>query len=411
MVAKNVWAEELLFSYREQRFRVNGEFINLPEWLAGRRVKLKAYADISAGSFDPVILLGDTTAAGERAKTAFSFPNDIEARIRFSTDNLVYKSFRAEKVSGLLSFNRGVLDLSELNINAVGGVARGEFFIAQTRKKSFLSHGKFTFENIDINQTFKTFRNFGQDFLKAENIEGSLSGNLTLTMPLDSVLNPDIKAITAEGKYIIENGTLRNFEPVKALSGFIELSELETITFSRLENDLFIRNNYLAVPQMDIRSSAADFSVNGKHSFDLSYEYHVKVYLSELLSKKARNNSRYSTEFGPVEEDGLGRTSIFLKLTGNADNLKVTPDMKATRNNIKQSLNKEKVTLKSILNEEYGWYKNDTTVKAGTGSKPKFRIQFEETDSTSVDKDTVSAEENRGINRIFKKKKGTDLIL
>jgi hypothetical protein len=230
-------------------------------------------------------------------------------------------------------------------------------------------------------------------------------------MPLDSVLNPDIKAITAEGKYIIENGTLRNFEPVKALSGFIELSELETITFSRLENDLFIRNNYLAVPQMDIRSSAADFSVNGKHSFDLSYEYHVKVYLSELLSKKARNNSRYSTEFGPVEEDGLGRTSIFLKLTGNADNLKVTPDMKATRNNIKQSLNKEKVTLKSILNEEYGWYKNDTTVKAGTGSKPKFRIQFEETDSTSVDKDTVSAEENRGINRIFKKKKGTDLIL
>ena len=64
--------------------------------------------------------------------------------------------------------------------------------------------------------------------------------------------------------------------------------------------------------------------------------------------------------------------------------------MKATRNNIKQSLGKEKVTLKNILNEEYGWFKSDSTVKPGTTSKPKFRIQFEETDSISVEKDTIA---------------------
>jgi len=207
---------------------------------------------------------------------------------------------------------------------------------------------------------------------------------------------------------LIENGALKNFEPVKALSGFIELSELENITFSKLENDLFIKNNYLAVPQMDIRSSAADFSVNGKHSFNNEYEYHVKVYLSEILSKKAKSNSRYSTEFGPVEEDGLGRTSIFLKLTGTGEDVKVTADMKATRNNIKQNLNKEKGTLKNILNEEYGWFKSDTTVKPGATSKPKFKIQFEETDTTSVQKDTVATDESKGINRIFRRKKGSD---
>jgi len=408
MLARNVWAEDLVFSYRGHRFRVDGEFAELPSWLAGRNVKLKVNADISTEALDPLIFTGDTSRTRAGEKKAFSFPEDIEARIRFKTDNLVYGTFSAENISGTINYSRGIMDLSELNINALGGIVKGEFFIAQNRAKSFVTHGNFTFNDIDINKTFLAFRNFGQDFLKAGNIAGSLSGNLSILMPLDSMLKPDTKAITAEGKYIIENGALKNFEPVKALSGFIELSELENITFSRLENDLFIKNNFLAIPQMEIRSSAADFSVNGKHSFSNDYEYHVKVYLSEILSKKAKKNSRYSTEFGPVEEDGLGRTSIFLKLNGNSDDMKVTADMKATRNNIKQSLKKEKGSLKNILNEEYGWFKGDSSVTTGTSTKPKFRIQFEETDTTSIQEEKTVVEGNKGINRIFKKKKGSE---
>jgi hypothetical protein len=409
MVAGNVWAEDLVFSCRGHRFRVNGEFANLPAWLAGRNVTLKVNADISTGNLDPVVFWGDTSKTAQGEKRAFSFPSDIEASVRFKTDNIVYGSFSAEKISGVFNYRRGIFDVSDLSINAMGGTARGEFYLTQNKSKSYISRGNFTFSDIDINRTFTAFRNFGQDFLRAENIAGTLSGNLTILMPLDSMMNPDTKTLTAEGKYIIENGALRNFEPVKALSGFIELSELENITFSKLENDLFIKNNYLAVPQMDIKSSAADFSVNGKHSFNNNYEYHVKVYLSQILSKKAKNNARYTTEFGPVEEDGLGRTSIFLKLTGNGEDVKVVPDMIATRNNIKQSLKKEKGTLKNILNEEYGWYKSDSTVKTGTTSKPKFRIQFDETDTTAVHKDTLTTDENRGFNRIFRKKKGSDL--
>ena len=94
-------------------------------------------------------------------------------------------------------------------------------------------------------------------------------------------LNPVIKSITAEGKYVLTNGALINFEPIKELSSFIEISELENINFEKLENDFFIRNNFLYIPQMDVKSSAADLSVNGKHSFDNNYEYHVKILLSE----------------------------------------------------------------------------------------------------------------------------------
>ena len=145
------------------------------------------------------------------------------------------------------------------------------------------------------------------------------------------MLNPQIKSLTAEGKYILVNGALINFDPVKELSSFIELSELENIHFEKLENDFFIRNNFLYIPQMDVKSSAADLSVNGKHSFDNDYEYHVKMLLSEILSKKRKKNKSNVTEFGVVEDDGLGRTSLLLKIVNKGEDVKVGYDIKACR--------------------------------------------------------------------------------
>ncbi len=88
---------------------------------------------------------------------------------------------------------------------------------------------------------------------------------------------------------------------------------------------------------MEILSSAADFSVSGKHSFDNNYEYHIKVYLSEILSGKYRKSKKLNSEFGTIEDDGLGRTSLFLKITGKDDNIKVAYDIKAAGSNIREA--------------------------------------------------------------------------
>lgn len=404
MLAKNLWAEELCFSWFGQRFRINGEFMNLPAWLTGKPVRIKAIADISADNLNPSLFMPDSSAVQNGKSSSINLPDGIEADISFRLNNMIWDSFNAESIKGILQYKPGRIDLRSLTINALDGTAEGNCFLVQNRTKSFLAHGNFTFENIDINKTFRSFKNFGQDFILAENLAGSLSGNLSILMPLDSLLNPEAKGVTAEGKYVLINGALNNFEPVKALSDYIEVSELENITFSRLENELFIRDKYVAIPQMEIKSSAADFTVSGKHWFDDSYEYHVKTYLSVLLSKKAKKGSRYSNEFGAIEDDGLGRTSIFLSITGIDENLKVAYDLKAAGNNVRQKLKKEKGNLKSILNEEYGWFKRDSTVKQDNTTKPKFRIIFPETDTAAAVKDTIPAEKDRRINRIFKKK-------
>ena len=258
----------------------------------------------------------------------------------------------------------------------------GNCFFFQNKNKSIIAKGIFNVKNIDVNKAFNTFHNFGQSFLKAENIRGNLSGTLSLLLPLDSVLNYSMKTLTAEGNYHLVNGALINFDPVKQLSSFIALSELENINFEQLDNNFFIRDNFLYIPQMEVKSSAADLSVNGKHSFDNDYEYHVKILLSQILSKKRIKNKSNVTEFGVVEDDGLGRTSLLLKIIGKGDVAKVGYDMKAAGTEVKNNMKKEKQTLKTILKQEYGWYKNDSTINQKPAEKKtRFRITWEDGDT------------------------------
>ena len=67
----------------------------------------------------------------------------------------------------------------------------------------------------------------------------------------------------------------------------------------------------------------------------------------------------------------LGRTSLLLKIEGNGEDVKVGYDIKAAGNQVKNEIKSERQNLKTILNQEYGWYKNDTTVTKTTDLKAK----------------------------------------
>jgi hypothetical protein len=219
------------------------------------------------------------------------------------------------------------------------------------------------------------------------------------------MLNPVMKSLVAEGKYSLTDGALIDFDPVKALSKFISLSELDNIRFDRLDNDFFIRNNYFYMPMMQIRSSAVDLSVNGKHSFDNEYEYHVEMLLSEILSRKARKTRKTSSEFGEVEDDELGRTLIFLKLIGKGENVDVSYDMKAAGSKVRNDIRNERQMLKNILNEEYGLYPaQGEPAGKEQKSKPRFRISWEGTETTASEPESSAEKKEGGIRRIFRKK-------
>jgi hypothetical protein len=405
-VSDTVIAKNLKFNYHKHDFKLNGTFINLTEWLTGKPVILSANASISAKTLKPDILFPSRSDTSSLNKIACHLPNDIILDLDFNFENFEYKTFAAEKIKGFMSYKPGIFNFKTLKLNSMEGSVSGNGFVLQNKDKSFLGRGSFVLQSVNINKAFEEFHNFGQNFIKAENLAGDISGNISVLIPADSLLKPIIKSISAEGKYIVEKGSLVNFEPLEELSSFIEISELKNIHFDKLENDFLIRNNYLYIPQMDVKSSAADLTINGKHSFDNNYEYHIKILLSEMLSKKIHKPKPNTTEFGAVRDDGLGRTSMLLKIVNKGEAVKVSYDIKVAGNQIKNDIKTERQTLKTILNQEYGWFKKDTVATPGkTTSAPRFKIAWGDADTVKAEDDEKPAVKNDSpFKNLFRKK-------
>jgi hypothetical protein len=403
--SKTTSATNFTFDLNGQKIRLDCSLSNFPGWIAGRNVNLAGSATVFATCLKPALFYTTPESrSGKASKAPLNLPRFMDLEVNYNIDTLLYKTFRAAKIKGKMSLKPHSVNFRNISLSSQKGLISGNGLVVQNPDKSFIGRGSFIVSGVDVNEAFLTFHNFGQNFLKAGNIAGSLSGSLTLVLPVDSLLKPRMNQLTAEGNYLLADGALINFEPVKALSAFIELSELENIKFDKLENNFFIKNNNFYLPQMEVRSSAADLSVNGKHSFDNKYEYHVKMLLSQILSNKARRNRSLSSEFGEVEDDGLGRTSVFLKVAGQGEDVKVSYDLKAAGDQVKNDIRKEKQNLKGILNEEYGWYGSDTAAVKKQPPRHRFRVSWEGSDTASPESERPAVKKEGILKKIFKKK-------
>ncbi|MDX9696796.1 MAG: hypothetical protein RBT49_13485, partial [Bacteroidales bacterium] len=84
--------------------------------------------------------------------------------------------------------------------------------------------------------------------------------------------------------------------------------------------------------------------------------------------------------------DGLGKTNVFLKITGTPDDYKISYDYKQARESRKIELQNEKSELKKILNEEFGWFKDDSVVIKDSlqyNKTKSFKIDWEENPATN----------------------------
>ncbi len=407
MLSEKLWVDSLSFSLNGQRALANGEIDNFLSWIRGEATKVKIDGSISANLIDPALIFGINETVRNRAPVLMPYGYDI--KLGFSAAEFHHKTFSAMDVSGLLNYSSNVARLDTFSMTSMGGKLNGSATLVRKENGSYSSNSRLHFSDIDIKSAFISFVNFRQDFIKSENLKGSLSGRYNMRMDLDSMLMPVLNSISSEGQFSIINGELINFEPIMSMSKFIEISELENIKFSKLENEFFIADETFAIPQMEINSSAVDLGIYGKHMFNGNYEYHVRLFLSQILSGKAPRKSP-NNEFGIVEDDGYGRTSIFLKLTSKEGVDAVNFDMEASKSEVKQSLKQEKQSLRSILNEEYGWFSKDTTAVTLKEQKPKFRINWEEgiTPPDTTKQDTIKKDQkNSGIKNLLNKiKKG-----
>ena len=287
------------------------------------------------------------------------FSNTLEIIIDINADEFVYNNIISKNVSGRFQMRNRRLSFFNIKAESLGGKVGGMLWIDGSKNGQYDLYTKGNSENINIKEAFSTFNNFSQQVVKAENISGDLDSKFEVKCSFNAQWKVNTNSIILNSDMKIKNGVLRNIESLNALKLYTKIDDFSELKFSELSNNISIQNSQLIIPQMKVNSNKMNISLSGQHSFDNSYEYHFTILLSEMMGKKYEQT--LTSEFGEIENDGLGRTKLFLSLKGKGDDFEVKYDRNLLGKKLKNDLQEEKNNLKKALNEEFGWFKSEDT--------------------------------------------------
>lgn len=374
-----LYTDSLYFKINNNDFLIKGRISKLFEFFNDQdifNINARLYSNNMNLNELAVLFKADNT----ESKESFQFPEKLALQLRLNINNFEVGKFNATDIHGNLNYKPKMFSLHELSFYSMNGNVKAGGVIIQKYDNNFTLKTQSRLDNININKLFYSFNNFGQTFISNQNLEGKLTGDVFFSSEWTDKIKVNKKSVVADCDIKISDGELNDFDPLKALSKFIDVEELKQIKFSTLENKITIKDEHITIPKMDIKSSAINLTAEGEHNFNSEYEYHAKVLLSDLLSSKMRKSKHNNQSNQEFEEDNEGRVMVYLLLKGDKNTSKVKYDRKAAKSNRKENLKKEKKELKQILNEEFGWFKKDSAINTQPEEESdKFSVEFEET--------------------------------
>ncbi len=374
---KTIYTDSLYFKILNNDFLIKGRISKLFEYFNDQDIfNINANLYSRKINLDELALLFKSNE--DQSEESYQFPDKLALQLRLNIENFEVGKFFATDIKGNLNYKPRMFSMHEISFNSMNGQIKAGGVIIQKFNNDFVVKSQSRLTNINMNKLFYSFNNFGQTFISSQNLEGNLTGDVFFSSEWSDKIDIYKNTVSSESDIVITNGELNNFEPMLGLSRFIDVDELKKVKFSTIKNKITIENEVVYIPQMDIESSALNITASGIHQFSNEYEYHVKVLLSDLLSGKMKKANRKKQADENFEEDKEGKITLFLLLEGDNDKSNVKYDRKAARSERRENVKSDRKELKQILNEEFGWYKKDSTGSENNQKNNEFKIEFEE---------------------------------
>jgi len=378
----NIIIDSLAFRFGNSNAKIQGKAYNTLAFILLEGETLNINGHVVCDSLKMSDILSPSNE--ESQNESFQYPKNIATRLKIEIKQYTYDKFKAQQVYAQFYLDKDKTRIDDFSMKTSGGSASGSLELLPLENKNYSLQLNSNLSDIYIDKIMYQLNDFGQKSISYKNLGGKLTANSQVKAELNSNFSFIKKSLNVISNFVIVNGELKDYEALYSLSKFIELSELEDIKFEQFTNTIEIKNNILYIPKMSISSNAINMEMFGQHDFDNKYKYHLKLLLSEILGRKARKNKKENQEFGFIEDDGKGKTSIFLLIEGDNDKMKIKYDGKSVKAHIKEDFQKEKVNMKSLLNEEFGLFKNDSTITKQKekpkekSTKKNFKIEWED---------------------------------
>lgn len=389
---KNATVKRLIGSVNGSDFNVNGTLKNLIPFLLKENERLIVDASLQSKTLNLTELLETEESTKSQKDYLLSLPERIDFSLNSQIGNFYFGKFEANDIRGVINLKGGKLSIDPVSFGTSGGNFLTQISLQPINESAYSLRMAASFKDIDIQRLFRSFDNFGQEFITDRHLRGKTTASVQMSFIISNTLEIDRKTVNGLIDIGIKDGELIGLESLQEIAVYIKKNKfiapfvdedkfaekMKDIKFSYLENVIEIKDQVIVIPSMDIKSSALDISVNGKHGFDNKIDYTIGFRLRDIMLRKDRGEA----------DDGLGK-QIYIYMRGTTSDPEFGLDKNAAKADRQEQIAAEKNNIKALLKEEFGLFKNDSDVGTYTPDAPK---QQSTTTVTWDENDVVPAE-------------------
>ncbi len=231
---------------------------------------------------------------------------------------LSYDNFIATRITGQLLIKPQTAEIKNLKLNTCKGTMEGDMVWKNSRQIK----GNVKFKDAQVRDIFKSFREFNQDLVSAEQLEGIMNVDADFSLEIDSSFYVYQNSLAAVVDFSINNGSLKDFEPFEKISKYVfKNRNLDNIAFSDLKQRFRFTGTLMDIDLFEIKSTAFWIFLNGTYNFNGESDLRIQIPLKNLASIPE------DAVYGEQVEDGRLAKSLFLKAVGYNDNISVSYDL------------------------------------------------------------------------------------
>jgi hypothetical protein len=256
-----------------------------------------------------------------------------------------------------------------ISFSGMGGSVNGAFSWAN-EDDGYRFWTKASVTKIDIHQAFEAFQNFGQNWLLADNIYGIGTVQLETSMAFNRNMDFITSSLKLASEITLENGRLVGYKPLLSLNSLVETKDLEDVRFDRLQNQISIANEVISIPQMEIKSTALNFVLLGKHSFDQQIDYSIRLAVADLIKKKKKKKTDLDDWI--VEAETTDQPYIWVHVGCTVASPCLSVDREMLKKGVKEQWKQQGEDIKNIFKPE------DPKTKPKDPTKGELIFEWEE---------------------------------
>ncbi|MFN0275868.1 MAG: AsmA-like C-terminal region-containing protein, partial [Chitinophagales bacterium] len=256
----------------------------------------------------------------------------VSGSLKCKVDEFQYNNLKIRNVNADIKLSPGFIGMKNFTGNSMHGDFNVQTTFRRLANENYLLEVIGILNAIDMQQLFLSFGNFNQTTLTDKNLKGKATAYIeNISLQWDKNYKLLANSIYSLVNIKIEKGELNNYKPLESLSKFVNINDLQNISFATMQNQIEIKDSRIIIPAMQVRSSALDLDLSGTHTFSNMIDYQVELSLTKLLANKFFGKNKNKEDYEQNEKGGI---KIYVSMTGSVEK----PIIKYNKKEAKQKM-------------------------------------------------------------------------